>query len=239
MRCTTTHPTTLMHALPLAPTPSPAARVALLEKLTWPPAPFQSPGMGLGSKVTSTLYSSAGGGLRGGGLKKEGEREGQKEARRRKNRPARCGSQLQQWHSKIHPGLTAGHAPVPPCHPAALPSHPRPKPARLTADPVEQVAGHPQLVAAVNAHAGAHLVLPLQGGVGARKQGALMQAARGACMQGGWLRSDSQWAACHTCVWHMGKQCPAATCTAGVLACKHLKTIPLMNAHKGAQCMLR
>lgn len=94
---------------------------------------------------------------------------------------------------------------LPPCCPAALPSHPRPKPPRLTADPVEQVAGHPQLVAAVNAHAGAHLVLPLQGGVGARKQGALMQAARGACMQGGWLRSDSQWAACHSCVWCMGK----------------------------------
>ena len=38
---------------------APSVRVDLELKLQWPPAPFQSPGMGLGSKVTSTLYSSA------------------------------------------------------------------------------------------------------------------------------------------------------------------------------------
>lgn len=37
------------------PHPPGAVRVALVEKLQWPPAPFQSPGMGLGSKVTSML----------------------------------------------------------------------------------------------------------------------------------------------------------------------------------------
>lgn len=51
--------------------PVPAARVALEEKLVWPPAPFQSPATGLGSKVTSMLYSSAGGDMKPG---REGER---------------------------------------------------------------------------------------------------------------------------------------------------------------------
>lgn len=39
----------------IASHPVPAARVALEEKLVCPPAPFQSPGMGLGSRVRSTL----------------------------------------------------------------------------------------------------------------------------------------------------------------------------------------
>jgi hypothetical protein len=46
--------TSFSHCSWMAAQPVPSARVALLLKLQWPPLPFQSPGMGLGSKVTST-----------------------------------------------------------------------------------------------------------------------------------------------------------------------------------------
>ena len=37
----------------------PSSRIALVEKLVWAPAPFQSPRIGLGSRVANTPKSSA------------------------------------------------------------------------------------------------------------------------------------------------------------------------------------